>query len=105
SRLRRALVRLRHRLEQLPGDRAVRLDEGPELPGGQAIAAKLGIGSDRCSARALVQQRYFAEVVARAEAAAFLSPDGHGRLTVLDHEEPDASLALGRHRVARIENA
>ena len=52
---------------------------------------------------ALVQQRHLAEVVAQAEAAALVSADGHGRLAVLDHEEPDAGLALGRHRVAGIE--
>ena len=64
------------RLQQLPADHPVRLDQRPELPERQPVADELGGGGDGGDADALVDQRDLAEVVARLQVAALLAADG-----------------------------
>src|SRR5438093_13640065 len=84
----------------MPRDRGVRLDERPELPGGHPVAAELAVRRDGGRAGALVDQRDLAEVVARAERAALLAALADLGLSGLDHEEPDAAVALARDLLA-----
>src|SRR6478609_8306853 len=61
----RLAIHPRQRLQELPSDHAVRLDQWPEVPEGDAVAAQLAGGGDRRQPRALVDQGDLAEVVAR----------------------------------------
>src|SRR5207244_11779691 len=54
---------------------------------------------------ARIQERALAEIGARPEPAPLVAADRDERYPVLDDEESDASLALGRHRVAGLEGA
>ena len=85
---------LRERLEQLPADRRVALDERAEVPEGEAPADQLARGGDRGRARALVDQGDLAEVVAGPERRARLAADRDRGLTRLDHEERRPAGAL-----------
>src|SRR5919204_500848 len=96
-----ALVILGHGLEELPGDRPVRLDEWLEVPGRHAVAPQLRLGRDRRGPRAVCQQRDLTEVVSGPECPPLLPTDRDLRSAVLDHEEADPTLALGRDRVTR----
>src|SRR5919205_2401422 len=95
---------LRHHLEESPRHLGVRLDERPELPGGQAVAGEIGVGRDRRGAPGLlVDQGYLAEVVAWAEPAPRLAMDVDARGTFGDHEEADATRSLDGDGVAGAE--
>ena len=102
--LRRAQT-LRHRLEQFPCDRGVRLDERAELPRGEPVAAQLAVGGDRGAAGAVVDQGDLAEVIPGAELAALVAPRRHRGLTALDHEEARTGLALADDGAAGLEGA
>ena len=58
---------LRHRLQELPGDRPVLFDERAELPESESVANKVGRGDDRGRTRSAVDQSNLAEIVARTE--------------------------------------
>src|SRR5437868_1721196 len=97
---------LGHHLKELPGDLGVRLDERPELPGGEPVAGEVGIGGNsRGAARLVVDQRDLAEVVAGAELASLLAVDVHARASVADDEEADAACAIRRNDVTGAETA
>src|SRR5215212_9548974 len=81
------------------------LDERPELPGGQALAAQVGGGDDGRGARAAVDQGDLAEVLAGTQRADDLAIDADGGIAVLDHEEADPTLPLRGDRVALTEAA
>ncbi len=91
---------VRERLDELPRDPRVGLDDGAELPERHRVGGQIRICGDRCRARALVDQRDLAEVVAWAERAALLAADGHLGRALADDEEAGAALALRRDRVA-----
>ena len=96
---------LRHRLEKLPCDRGVGLDERAELPRGEPVAAQLAVGGDRGAAGAVVDQGDLAEVIPGAELAAFVTPRRHRGLPALDHEEARTGLALPDDGAAGVERA
>ena len=81
--------------------RAVLLHERPELPVGEPVADELAGGGDRRRARALVDERDLAEVVARRQRRALPAADRDRRLARLDHEERRAARALLGDRLAR----
>src|SRR4051794_40494377 len=81
------------------------LDEWPELPGGETLAAEVGRRDDRRRARSAVDQGDLAEVVAGAKRPDDLAVDADRGVAVLDHEEADPRLALGGDRVALAEAA
>ncbi len=90
-------------LQQVPRDRRVLLDERPELPIGEPVAHEVGRRGDRRRARAVVDQRDLAEVVARGEAGEFAVARRDRGLARLDDEERGATGALPRDRLTRIE--
>ena len=65
---------LRHRLEHLPGELGVLLDERPELPRRDAVALERRLGGDRRRPRTVVDERDLAEVVAVRRASFASSP-------------------------------
>jgi hypothetical protein len=64
---------LRKRLQQLPADRRVPLDEQAEVPERDPPAEQIAGRSDRGRARTLVDERDLAEVVARLQRRALLA--------------------------------
>src|SRR5712691_63106 len=94
---------LRHRLQHLPGDRRVRLDERAEVPERHPVAAQVGLGGNRGGAIDVGDQNDLAEVVAWAEGSHLFAADAHLRRAVVDHEETDAALAFFGHGVAGVE--
>src|SRR5438046_10008232 len=81
---------LGHHLEELPGDRCVRLDQGPELPRGEPVTGEVGVGDDRRgSPRLIVDQSQFAEVVARAKPASLFSVHIDLRGALASHDAAD----------------
>src|SRR4029453_2786426 len=96
---------LRHGLQELPCDRRVALDERPEFPGREAVAAELAVGRDCGAPRAVVDEGDFTEVVTRTELAVLSAADRDRCLASLDHEEPRAGPALVGDRAARVEDA
>jgi len=68
------------------------------------IVAVLAVSfSNATSARLVVDQSDLAEVVTGTELATLLSVYVDARRPFADHEEADAGLAFGRHRVACLE--
>jgi hypothetical protein len=82
------------RLEELPGDARVRLDDRPELPRGEPERHDVRLRGHGRRARRLGDESDLAEVVAGAQPADLLAVDLDARLAVLDDEEADARLAL-----------
>src|SRR5208337_954831 len=102
--LRSALARVaqhhRHPLEQLPADHAVLLDERAEVPVGQAVAGEIARRHDRRKARALVDQRDLAEIIARLQGRALLAADEDGRFAGFNDEKRRPARALLDERLA-----
>src|SRR6266540_338923 len=96
---------LGERLQELPGDARVRLDEGAELPWREAVAAELRLGRDGRGPGPFGDQGDLAEVVAGTEPSDFVAADLDLRLALADHEETDAALALLGHGLAGVEGA
>src|SRR5207249_6098286 len=94
---------LRHRLQHLPGDRRVRLDERAEVPERHPVAAQVGLRCDRRGSVDVGGQSDLAEVVSGPERAHVLAPDAHPRRPFVDHEEADSALALFGDRVPGLE--
>src|SRR6185437_11079905 len=91
---------LRHRLKQLPADRRVPLDQGTEVPVGEAPANELAGRGYRRRASASVDQRDLAEVVALLQLRARLPAQRHRRLSGVDQEERCSAGALLGDRLA-----
>src|SRR5206468_12539473 len=86
-----------HRLEELPGDLRIALDERAEVPRRHAVAVQVARRGDRGSAIRSRQERDLAEVVARADLPALLAVDADLRRAALDDEETRTACALLRH--------
>src|SRR5918996_4709777 len=93
------------RLQERPRDLGMLFDERPELPDREPVAAQVGRCHDRRRARALVDERDLAEVVAWPESRAYLAADANGRVPVGDDEEAGPARALARDRRAFGEGA
>ena len=91
---------LGQRLEKLPADDAVRLDEGAELPDREPPAHEVVDGGDRRDAHALIDQRDLAEVVAGPQRRPQLAPDRDRSIARLDQVEGRSAGALLDHRLA-----
>src|SRR3954454_6219229 len=85
---------LRERLKQVPGHRAVALDERSEVPVRQPPADEVGRSRHRRRAWALVDHRELPERVTRAQPRPLLAAHGHDRLAAVDQEERRAAAAL-----------
>src|SRR4029453_7615533 len=86
-------------------DRRVALDERPEFPGREAVAAELAVGRDCGAPRAVVDEGDFAEVVAGAELATLRAADRDRCLAALAQEESLSGSALVGGRRAGVEDA
>ena len=91
---------VRECLDELPRDAGVGLDDRAELPERHRVGLHVRVGGDGCRARALVDQRDLAEVVAGAERGPVLAVHGDLRVPLADDEEAGAALTFARDRVA-----
>src|SRR4051794_6727039 len=94
---------MREGAQEVPCDGGVLLHQGPELPVGQALAHEIRLGGDRRRARAVVDERALAEVIAGREVPDLPPAERDGRLARLDDEERGTAGAFLRDRVAGLE--
>src|SRR5579859_249916 len=90
---------LRQRLQELPADDAVSLDQRAELPEREPVADEVFRRGDRRDARSLVDQRDLAEVVARPQRRPQLPTDCDADLARLDDVEGGPARAFLDHRL------
>src|SRR5262245_50119631 len=93
------------RLQELPGDCSVPLDQRTELPKGEPVADQVGRSGNRGGAGAAVDQRDLTEVIARAEGGEFDALARDPGLPGVDEEEGGTTGTLHDHSLALREAA
>src|SRR5579863_3735290 len=82
---------LRHPLQQLPANHAVRDDERTEVPVINPVTDHLGDGGDRFRTRAPVDQSDFTEMVVSSQGRFLPAANADPSLAGLDHKEDGAA--------------